>query len=275
MPVYSRMPEDVPAEPRLTVLPVPSDCAVVPVATVSICTVPAWTLVVPLKVLLPLSATVSVVVFVRPPVPLRVTAITPDELPDNCVERIVPFVSVPPITTNVLVTVERLFRFSTPPLIVAVPVPSANAFPVMSVPSLIVVPPLYVLDPVSTQVPAPDFTSDVSPVPLLPINAASVLLPVFEPLSVSVRAVFVPASVTAEVLLYVIAPKPEASSVAPLVPAVNCRSVVPVPPVYRSEPPLITRLAAALVEAPMPLATPPLASVATPSTPPLIVVIPE
>ena len=55
--------------------------------------------------------------------------------------------------------------------------------------------------PVSTQVPAPDFTSDVRPVPLFVINAASVLLSVFEPVSVSVRAVFAPASVTAEVLL--------------------------------------------------------------------------
>ena len=216
----------------------------------------------------------SLVVFVRPPAPLRVTAITPDELPDNCEERIVPLVSVPPITTNVLVTVDRLFRLSTPPLIVAVPVPRAAALPVISVPSLIVVPPLYVLDPVSTQVPAPDFTSDVSPVPLLPINAASVLLPVFEPVSVRVRAVFEPASVTAEVLLYVIAPEPDASSVEPLVPAVNCRSVVPLPPVYRSEPPLITRLAAPFVDWPIPLAAPPLASVATLSTPLLIVVAP-
>ena len=82
------------------------------------------------------------VVFVTPPVPLRVTAITPDELPDNCVERIVPLVSVPPFTRNMLATVESVLRLSVPPLIVVVPVPRADAFPVISVPSLIVVPPL-------------------------------------------------------------------------------------------------------------------------------------
>ena len=123
-------------------LPVPSDWAAVPVATVSICTVPAPMLLVPLNVLAPLIATVSAVVFVNPPLPLRVTAITPDELPDNCVETIVPLVSVPPFTRNMLVTVERPLRLSEPPLIVAVPVPRADALPVMSVPSLIVVPPL-------------------------------------------------------------------------------------------------------------------------------------
>ena len=48
VPVYSRMPDEVLATPMLTVLPVPSDWAVLPVVTVSICTVPAFTLVVPL-----------------------------------------------------------------------------------------------------------------------------------------------------------------------------------------------------------------------------------
>ena len=123
--------------------------------------------------------------------------------------------------------------------------------------------------------PAPDFTSDVAPVPLLPINAASVLLPVLEPVSVSVRAVFEPVSVMAAVLLNVIAPEPEASSDPLLVPSVNWRSVLAPVPVYCSVPPLITRFAAAFVDWPMPLATPPLASVAALSTPPLIVVMPE
>ena len=64
--------------------------------------------------------------------------------------------------------------------------------------------------PVSTQVPEPFFTSDVAPVPLSVTWAASVLLPVFVPVSVSVRAVFVPARPIAFVALKVRAPEPEA-----------------------------------------------------------------
>jgi len=76
------------------------------------------------------------------------------------------------------------------------------------------------------------------------------------------------------VLLMVSAPVPEASSVAPLTPMVKRRSVVTVPPVYCSVPPLIIRFAAALVELPMLLTVPPSASVLTASVPPLMVVEP-
>ena len=93
-------------------------------------------------------------------------------------------------------------------------------------------------------------------------------------MSVSVRAPFEPVSVIAAVLVNVIAPEPDASSDPLLVPSVNCRSVDPLVPVYCNAPPLITRLAAAVPDLPMPLATPPLASVVTLSTPLLIVVAP-
>jgi len=79
----------------------------------------------------------------------------------------------------------------------------------------------------------------------------------------------------AEVLLMVSAPVPEASSVAvPAVPIVKRRSVDTVAPVYCNVPPLIIRLAAALVELPMLLTTPPSARVLTASVPLLMVVVP-
>lgn len=72
-------------------------------------------------------------------------------------------------------------------------------------------------------------------------------------------------------------PLPEASIVAlrVLPPILNKRSVLAPPPVYCSVPPSISSLAAALDEAPMPLAEPPLARIPTLSTPPLTVVPPE
>ena len=127
---------------------------------------------------------------------------------------------------------------------------------------------------VSTQVPEPSLTSEVAPVPLLPMSAASVLLPVFVPVSVRVRAVFVPVNAMAAVLLRVRAPEPEASSVAPLVPVVKPRSLLAVEPVYCSVPPLMTRLAAAFDDWPMLLAEPPLASRLVLRMPPFIAVAP-
>ena len=74
------------------------------------------------------------------------------------------------------------------------------------------------------------------------------------------------------------APVPDASMVAPLAPMVNRRSVVSVwpdvPPVYCNVPLLITKLAAELVDCPIPLDVPPFARVATDKMPPLIVVAP-
>ena len=67
---------------------------------------------------------------------------------------------------------------------------------------------------------------------------------------------------------------PEASIVPLLVPMVNNRSVDITAPVYCNVPPLITKLAASLVDAPMLLLDPPLAKVDTLKVPALIVVIP-
>ena len=128
--------------------------------------------------------------------------------------------------------------------------------------------------PVSTQVPEPFLTSEVAPVPLLVIWAASVLLSAFEPVSVIVRAALVPTRAMAAVLLRVRAPEPEASSEPPLVPIVKPRLLLTAVPVYCSVPASITRLAAAFVDWPMPLAVPPLTRTLVLRMPPLIVVVP-
>ena len=64
------------------------------------------------------------------------------------------------------------------------------------------------------------------------------------------------------------APVPEASTVAPLSPKVNRRSVLVAEPVYLIVALLMTRLDAALLDWPMLLATPPLAKLATDTVPP-------
>ena len=64
------------------------------------------------------------------------------------------------------------------------------------------------------------------------------------------------------------APVPDASTVAPLSPKVNNRSVLVAAPVYFSVALLMTKLAAVLVDWPMLLATPPLAKLATDNVPP-------
>ncbi len=107
---------------------------------------------------------------------------------------------------------------------------------------------------------------------------ASVLLPVLLPVRVNVRAVFVPLRTSEPVLVKSTAPLPEASSVPPLVPMVNKRSVLWAEPVYCSVPPLITRLAAALVEIPRPLAVPTLEAMPIPAVTPVpeerVIVVP-
>ena len=67
------------------------------------------------------------------------------------------------------------------------------------------------------------------------------------------------------------------TSIVPLFPEliVKLRSVLTVAPVYCRAPPLKTRFAAALVEAPMPLLAPPLASVETDNVPLVTVVLPR
>ena len=72
--------------------------------------------------------------------------------------------------------------------------------------------------------PASVLVSEVTPVPLLVICAARMLLPVFVPPSVIVCAVLVPESAIAPVLVKAIAPVPDASIVLPAVaPSVNRR----------------------------------------------------
>ena len=69
---------------------------------------------------------------------------------------------------------------------------------------------------------------------------------------------------------------PVVTSIELVVPAVSvyARFVATVPPVYCSVPPPSTRFAATLVDAPILLAAPPLASVFALNTPALIVVAP-
>ena len=77
------------------------------------------------------------------------------------------------------------------------------------------------------------------------------------------------------VLVKVSATEPEASMVPPaVVPRVKRWSLLAAPPVYWSVPPLRTRLAAALVEAPRLLLLPPFASTLVERMPALTVVGP-
>ncbi len=70
-------------------------------------------------------------------------------------------------------------------------------------------------------------------------------------------------------------PEPLLEIVAVLLPMVNSRSVLTVPPVYSKVPLLaITRFVAALLDEPMPLLLPPLARTPTLSVPPLMSVKP-
>ena len=124
----------------------------------------------------------------------------------------------------------------------------------------------------SVQVPAPDLVmADAPEVAGLP--KIGVRVPFAEPVKVKVgdEAAVVPSE---PAFPKVSAPVPDESIVAPLVPIVNKRSVVTAAPVYLSVPPLMTKFVAALLDAPMLLLDPPLASVPTDKVPPEIVVIP-
>ena len=101
----------------------------------------------------------------------------------------------------------------------------------------------------------------------------SVLLPVFVPVRVSVRAP-VPLITSLPTLVRVKAPLPEASIDPPDIPSENNRSVLTAAPVYWRVPPFIIRLAATLVDAPKLLLIPPLASELTLNTPVLMVLTP-
>ena len=71
---------------------------------------------------------------------------------------------------------------------------------------------------VSTQVPEPFLTIEVAPVPLLPMSPASVLSPVFVPVRVRVRALFVHARAMPAVLVHVRTTDPVTVGRAPSVP---------------------------------------------------------
>lgn len=114
--------------------------------------------------------------------------------------------------------------------------------------------------------PTPVFVSEP-----LPLHVA-LKTPEPDPVKVSLRFVFETFEILVEVNVNV--PVPDASKVAPLAPTVNTRSVDVAAPVYCNVPPLITKLAAALVDCPIPLDAPPLANVLTDKMPPLMVVTP-
>ena len=267
-PVWVLVPESTQVpDPFLT-----SEVAPVPLSTSGAASV-LLPVLVPVRVsvravLLPEVAMAAVLLRVSAPEPeaSSVAPLVPTVKPRLLLTAVPVYCSVPPLMTRLAAA------FADWPMPLAAP-PLASKL-VLRTPPLIVVAPVLVLVPESTQVPDPFLTSEVAPVPLSTSGAASVLLPVLVPVRVSVRAVLLPEVAMAAVLLRVSAPEPEASSVAPLVPTVKPRLLLTAVPVYCSVPPLMTRLAAAFVDWPMPLAAPPLASRPVLRMPPLTVVVP-
>ena len=126
--------------------------------------------------------------------------------------------------------------------------------------------------PFITHLPVPALVKLLTPA-LLANTGVMVLSLELVPVSVRVRAAL-PPSPNGSVLVNTKAPVPDASTVAPLSPRVNKRSVLVAAPVYLSVPPLITKLAAALLDWPMLLATPPSAKLDTDNVPPSTEVTP-
>ena len=165
--------------------------------------------------------------------------------------------------------------FKVPPVVTltfVVPEPKAVALPRVKVPAEIVVDPVKVLADAKVQVLVPVLARDRSPEVAGSVKtgfkvAAKV------PVTVNVGELAGSATKLA-VLLNVKVPVPDESIVPPFAPMVNNRSVETAAPVYFKVPPLITKLEAALLDLPRPLATPPFASVDTESVPALIVVTP-
>ena len=122
------------------------------------------------------------------------------------------------------------------------------------------------LAPFITHLPAPALVKLLMPA-LLANTGVMVLSLMLLPVSVSNRPA-VPLKAKAPVLANTKAPVPDASTVAPLSPKVNKRSVLVAAPVYLSVALLMTKFAAALVDWPILLATPPLAKLATDKVPP-------
>jgi len=108
--------------------------------------------------------------------------------------------------------------------------------------------------PPSTQRPTPALTSDVAPLPVpITITALSVLVPVFVPERVNVRAPLpMPVVPSAAVLVKSNTPVVPLATIPPSpVPMLNRRFVVPLAlPEYCRLPPFKTRLAAADVDMP-------------------------
>ena len=109
-----------------------------------------------------------------------------------------------------------------PPAMVKVPVPSAVALLMLSVPALSVVPPLKVFAPETVHIPAPDLIKDVAP-PLSPITAARVLAPALVPDKVRVL-VPEPLKPMLPVLVRLRAPEPFASMPPALAPNPRVKS---------------------------------------------------
>lgn len=135
-----------------------------------------------------------------------------------------------------------------------------------------VVTPVKVFAPDSTQVPLPDLVKEVTPV-LSPMMGVRLLEPVLLPSSVSVFAVVSALKPIAPELVKFTAPVPEASIVLDACKE-KSRLVLTAVPVYSKVPPLRIKLLAAVDDVPILLLLPPLASVVACSVPALMRVIP-
>ena len=187
----------------------------------------------------------------------------------------------------------RLLIVSSPPRLRVVVLPTVTpevearrASPLVAkMPPVMLVAPVKVLLPLSTQVPTPDLVTEVTPVLAAwsPMMLVSVLAPVFVPVRVKVRIPVSTAEVPAPLIpLKPIEPAPrklrvsaevapEASKVAPppllsALPMLNRRFVLWAPlPEYLSVPPSSRRFVAVTAAAPRLPATPPLERFATTS----------
>ena len=124
---------------------------------------------------------------------------------------------------------------------------------------------------VSVHVPAPLLVRLVAPV-LSAITKGKT--PLAEPVKVRVRVPVWLLKEMVPVLEKVKVPDPEESIPPPEDPMLTNLSVETAPPVYLRVPPLIMRLVAALVEAPIPLEAPPSAKVETLKVPAVMVLTP-
>ena len=130
-------------------------------------------------------------------------------------------VIVPPDPLKAGMFATMLCRSSVPPLTVTPPVPSAWALPICNVPLLTVVPPVWLLLPLRTMVPAPSC--------IMPPDPATVA-------AKSVPWVRVLERLNASVALLTMALLAESEPVAPPSPSCSVPALIDVAPVYQFEP---------------------------------------